>query len=75
MITSFKKTNRKINLKDVYIYMDNFTAHKTDLVRKSFTDLECNAIFAPPYSPEFNPIELYFSLLKRKRRKINVTKR
>ena len=50
--------------------MDNLSAHKTQIVRDNFKRLGCNAIFAPPYSPEFNSIELYFSYLKRKRRKI-----
>ena len=43
--------------------MDNLAAHKTNAVKEQFDNICCNAIFSAPYSPEFNCIELYFSLL------------
>ena len=72
MISSFKEKHPRISTKDIYIYMDNLAAHKTNAVKEQFENLGCNAIFSAPYSPEFNCIELYFSHLKRQRRKINV---
>jgi transposase len=38
--------------------------HKTAEVRAAFERLNITAIFNIPYSPDFNGIESYFSLVK-----------
>lgn len=44
--------------------MDNLSVHKTALVRAAYERLKITPIFNVPYSPDFNGIESYFSLVK-----------
>ena len=47
-----------------YLYMDNLAVHKTIDVKTLMTELNIHPIWAPPYSPDYNPIEFIFSKLK-----------
>ena len=61
------------NCKNKFIVMDNIAFHKSKEVLKLIIDSGNIPKFIPPYSPEFNPIEEVFSLLKNHIRKnINV---
>jgi len=44
--------------------MDNLSVHKTNLSKELFKELKIVPVFNIPYSPQFNGIESYFSLLK-----------
>jgi len=44
--------------------LDNLSVHKTNLSKELFKELKVTPIFNIPYSPQFNGIESYFSLLK-----------
>ena len=44
--------------------MDNLSAHKRSEVSALLEGAECLLLYLPPYSPDFNPIELAFSKLK-----------
>ena len=46
------------------IFMDNLQVHKTKEVLETCRRLKARPIFNVPYSPAFNGIETYFSLLK-----------
>lgn len=46
------------------VIMDNLPAHKADGVRQAIEGAGCELLFLPPYSPDFNPIEMAFSKLK-----------
>jgi transposase len=48
---------------DVLI-MDNCTIHKTDAVKDKLGTVGARPLFLPPYSPELNPIEETWSLVK-----------
>ena len=50
--------------------MDNVAFHKTTEVKTYLQSKKCNLLFIPPYSPEFNPIELAFSKIKNAYRKL-----
>lgn len=54
--------------KDIVI-MDNLSAHKNSEVRKAIKAVGAHALFLPPYSPDLNPIEKFFSKLKHSLRK------
>jgi transposase len=41
--------------------MDNLPAHKVDGVRQAIEAAGASLLYLPPYSPEFNPIEMAFS--------------
>lgn len=43
---------------------DNLPAHKVAAVREAIEEAEACLLFLPPYSPDFNPIEMAFSKLK-----------
>jgi len=46
------------------VVMDNLPAHKPLAVRKAIEAASAELRFLPPYSPDFNPIEMAFSKLK-----------
>ena len=46
------------------VVMDNLPAHKPVAVRKAIEAAGAELRFLPPYSPDFNPIEMAFSKLK-----------
>ncbi len=55
---------QSLNLKNNTLLMDNVAFHKTKVVKDYVTSTESNILFVPPYSPDYNPIELAFSKLK-----------
>ncbi len=46
------------------VVMDNLPAHKPVAVRAAIENAGAKLHFLPPYSPDFNPIEMAFSKLK-----------
>lgn len=46
------------------VVMDNLSAHKTKSVRAAFEAAGIGVLYLPRYSPEFNPIELCWSVVK-----------
>ena len=44
--------------------MDNLPAHKVHGVREAIQAAGASLLYLPPYSPDFNPIEMAFSKLK-----------
>jgi transposase len=46
------------------VIMDNLPAHKSAAVRHAIEAAGAERRFLPPYSPDFNPIEMAFSKLK-----------
>ena len=46
------------------IVMDNLGSHKGPAVRAAIAAAGARVLFLPPYSPEFNPIEIAFVKLK-----------
>ena len=60
-----KELRPRLQKGEVVIYMDNLSVHKTPAVKEVMTDLNFTYCMAPFYSPDYNPIEFYFSMLKR----------
>ena len=46
------------------VIMDNLPSHKVSGVREAVEAAGARLLFLPPYSPDFNPIEMAFSKLK-----------
>ena len=46
------------------VIMDNLPAHKPKAIRKAIERTGARLLFLPPYSPDYNPIEMAFSKLK-----------
>ena len=46
------------------IVLDNLSVHRHADVRPAIEEAGCHLRYLPPYSPDFNPIELAFSKLK-----------
>jgi len=44
--------------------MDNLSSHKRASVREMIEAAGARLLFLPPYSPDFNPIEMAFAKLK-----------
>lgn len=51
------------------VVMDNAQVHKGAKVRKLIEAVEAEVVFLPPYSPDMNPIESGWSMVKRHIRK------
>jgi transposase len=47
------------------VVMDNLPCHKRVRVREAIEAAGCRLLYLPPYSPDFNPIEMAFAKLKR----------
>ena len=46
------------------VVMDNLPAHKVAGIRQAIEAVGAHLLYLPPYSPDFNPIEMAFSKLK-----------
>ena len=46
------------------VVMDNLSAHKQRKIRCLLAACQCRLWYLPPYSPDFNPMELAWSKLK-----------
>ena len=46
------------------VIMDNLPAHKVSGVRQAIEAAGASLLYLPPYSPDFNPIEMAFAKLK-----------
>lgn len=52
------------------VIMDNLGSHKVDGVRQAIETAGAKLLYLPPYSPDLNPIEQFFSKLKAYLRKV-----
>lgn len=51
--------------KNSVLVMDNAKIHHDEEMINLIESIGCRVLFLPPYSPDYNPIELAFSTLKR----------
>jgi transposase len=65
-----QKIKRKTKKKKVTVFMDNLNVHRSKMVKEKLDQLKFDYIFNAPYSPNGNPIESFFSVLKQKYRKL-----
>jgi len=56
------------------VVLDNLSSHKVAGVKELIESAGAEVLYLPPYSPDFNPIELVFSKLKTLVRKSKVRK-
>ena len=59
-----EELSEKLGKKPFIVFMDNLMVHKSYLARDAYNRLQITPIYNIPYSPQFNGIESYFSLLK-----------
>ena len=52
------------------VIMDNLPAHKPAAIREAIEQAGASLRFLPPYSPDFNPIEMAFSKFKANLKKV-----
>jgi transposase len=55
---------------DDVVVMDNLPAHKAAAVRAAIEAKGARLLYLPPYSPDFNPIEMAFAKLKSNLRRV-----
>ena len=54
------------------VVMDNLSSHKIEGVKEAIESVGAKVLYLPPYSPDFNPIEMVFAKLKHFVRKAKV---
>lgn len=54
------------------IIMDNMRSHHVKAVREAIEDAEMTLLYLPPYSPDLNPIEQMWSIVKAVLRKLKI---
>ena len=54
--------------------IDNLSSHKVSGVKEAIESVGAKVLYLPPYSPDFNPIEMVFSKLKTLVRKLKLRK-
>jgi len=54
------------------VLMDNLRVHKVKGVREAIAAVGALALYLPPYSPDLNPIELWWADVKRQLRKLAI---
>lgn len=59
--------------KDILI-MDNINFHHSKIIKHLLSEHNIKIIYTPPYSPQFNPIEIAFSIIKRDFKKLLYSK-
>ena len=57
------------------VVMDNLKVHRAPAVRDRIEARQCQLVFLPAYSPDFNPIEEAFSKLKTYLRRVKARTR
>lgn len=55
---------------DQIVVMDNLSAHKVQGVAEAITATGAKLLYLPPYSPDFNPIEACWSVVKQSLRSL-----
>ena len=70
-IDFLRETNRG---EKICLFMDNLSAHTSERSKQAMRDRGFRWIYNVPYSPEYNPIELTFSMVKRNFRSLRAQK-
>lgn len=74
---SFARFLRQLRQKNsstrVCVFLDNLAVHRTKRIQELYKQLDMKVIFNVPYSPQYNPIEIVFSIVKGhyKKRRLN----
>lgn len=53
-----------LHMKDCYLVTDNASIHKSDAIAKYITSHGYRYAYLPSYSPELDPIEQFWSVVK-----------
>ena len=65
---------QKYKKRKIALFMDNLSVHRSLLVREHMDALKIKYVFNAPYSPDYNPIEFVFHMLKTEYRKLRIQK-
>ena len=58
----------------IAVFMDNLNVHRSKRAKAFMEENDVRAIYNVPYSPEYNPIEVYFGHIKRPYRQMKLEK-
>ena len=65
-VCEFLEEIRKRNPdKTIVIVLDNFRSHHANKTRRKAEELNISLVYLPPYSPDLNPIEQIWRVIKR----------
>ena len=81
IMKNWLKSHNSFGFNDTLILLDNTSIHKSKEAKVIIEKLRCKVVYLPAYSPEFAPIEMSFSILKRdlskswQKEKVNLSQR
>ncbi|OAD72969.1 hypothetical protein PHYBLDRAFT_146283 [Phycomyces blakesleeanus NRRL 1555(-)] len=64
VLAYLERLNNHEEFKEDYIVMDNVPVHTSKVIKRYITSRDYGCIYLPSYSPEFNPIEEFWSIVK-----------
>ena len=53
--------------------MDNAAYHKTNQVQRKLEEMTANICFLPAYTPQFQPVEIFFGIVKCKLKELKLS--
>ena len=81
IMKNWLKSHNNFGFNNTLILLDNASIHKSKEAKVIIEKLRCKVVYLPAYSPEFAPIEMSFSILKRdlskswQKEKVNLSQR
>lgn len=69
LVGTIDQLDKYPELKGFYLVMDNASIHNHEDIEHLITDRGYRCVYLPPYSPELNPIEQFWSTVKNRVRR------
>ena len=64
-LNSWLNKNKNFGFSETLLLLDNWSIHKSKITKEVLWRINTNVLYLPAYSPDFAPIEMWFSILKR----------
>lgn len=65
VLGEIRKANAEFKFKVIIVLVDNFASHRSKAVRAEAERLGIRLVYLPPYSPDLNPIEQIWRVIRR----------
>ena len=70
--TYLKNLRQNHGKQKIALYLDNLSVHRSNKIKELMKDLDIKYVWGIPYSPDYQPIESVFSMVKNNYRKESI---